>query len=69
METNRSSSDANRAIEFSLRGTFQFSATPGRIERFLTRLFRERGPMTPTVTAPSDHEVTLPGSTRLVRRG
>ena len=69
MDTKHSSSDANRPIEFYLPGTFQFTAAPGRIERFLTRLMRERGTPVPTTTSSGSDGVTLPGSARLVRRG
>ena len=45
MSTNQSTSGSD-GREFYAPATFQFTRTPGRIERTLARLFRQRGAMT-----------------------
>lgn len=62
METIHTTSDANRTVEFYLPGTFQFSREPGRIERFLGRILRNRDAAElPTVDA-GGREFYLPGT-------
>lgn len=67
METNQSISDANRAVEFYLPGTFQFARAPGRIERFLTRHFHGRDAAVATAVVASAPEHPLPEPTGIVR--
>ena len=45
MNDHESESDSTVKREFYAPATFQFTTTPGRIERTLGRLFRERGAM------------------------
>jgi hypothetical protein len=71
VKTNRTGSDGNGRT-FYAPATYQFSGRPGRVERTLARLFRQRGAMDghPRPDA-TEYAFYVPASTRSahVRRG
>lgn len=72
MNDDSSGSGSNGWREFYAPATFQFSSRPGRVERFLTGVFRQRGAMDGRPRADeSEYGFYVPGTTRdaFVRRG
>lgn len=65
MSDSQPTSDQQPMREFYVPATFQFSTEPGRVERFLARVFRQRGAMDghPRPTEVLD-DVYVPATTR-----
>lgn len=69
METTHSESDAYSAAEFYLPGTFQFSGRPGRIERLLGRVLRDRTSTVQRAVDAGGNEFYLPATPAFRRHG
>lgn len=62
MDDSTPISEADETSEFYLPGTFQFGHGPGRLERFLGRVFRDRREAERPVVDSLAPEFYLPGT-------